>query len=274
MKREDWQRAYEPLPDALAHRVSSTLSSLEKEETVMRKHTLRSAVIALAILLALTGVAYALIESKTADIFGWFYGNETKENLLSGDIAPSGQSYTLGDVVYTLDEVIYKDGYLYGTGTIRAAEGANIVLVAEDYTVTSPAGYGLHYGYGETIPDDAPTYAELAKERGAKIILAKCVADGVLNEDSTLNASEIGYLQLPQPDGTIRFTFEFQGIVGNEYGQVVVIDSIDRASAYDIQLHLSNWEVTEDGEWLREEPNDTWLKTDWLVTVTPTMKEE
>ncbi len=235
----------------------------------MRKHTLRTAVIAMAILLALAGVAYALIESKTADIFGWFYGNETKENLLTGDIAPSGQSYTLGDVVYTLDEVIYKDGYLYGTGTIRAAEGANVVLMAEDYFVTDPAGYGLHYGGDEIIPDGAPTYADLARERSAKILLAKCVADGVLNEEGTLNASEIGYIQLPQADGTIRFTFEFQGSIGQDGNHAVVLDRIDRAPTYDIQLYIANWEVTADGEWLREEPNNTWQKTEWVVTVTP-----
>ncbi len=273
MKREDWQRAYGPLPEALSDRVSSTLLRLEKEETVMRRHTRRTAVAALAILLALAGVAYALIESKTADIFGWFYGAEKKENLLSGDIAQSGQSYTLGDVVYTLDEVIYKDGFLYGTGSIRAAEGANIVLMPEDYAVTEPAGYMLHYG-DEVIPDGAPTYAGLARARDAKIILAKCVADGVVEADGTLNASEIGYFQLPQPDGTIRFTFEFQGRIGHNESYPVTQAQIDRAPTYDIQLYVANWEVTEDGEWLREAPRNTWLKAEWVVTVTPELKEE
>lgn len=271
MKREDWQKAYEPIPGSLAHRVSSTISSLEKEETVMRKHSLRAAAIVVAILLALCGVAYALIESRTADIFGWFYGESKKEELLTGDIAPSGQSYQLGDVVYTLDEAVYKDGFIYGTGSIRPTEGANIVLIPEDYGVNEAAGYLLHYG-NEEIPDDAPSYVELAKQRGAKILLAKCVADGVLNEDGTLNASEIGYTQLPQADGSIRFTFEFQGGVSPD-GKYIA-NPIDRAASYDVQLYIANWEVTEDGDWLREEPESTWLKAEWTVTMTPTMKGE
>lgn len=268
MKRQDWRRAYEPLPAALSHRVAHTLSRLEGERPV-RRVSFRTAAVALAILLALGSVAYALLESKTADIFGWFYGEEKKRELLAGDIAPSGQTYQLGDVVYTLEEVLYKDGVVYGTGTIKPAEGAKLVLIAEDYSVNAPANYLLHYGQ-EEIPDDAPSYAELAAQRGAKILLAKCVADGVLNEDGTLNASEIGYTQLPQPDGTIRFTFEFEG-GGAAQGEWIA-DTIERADRYDVQLHLSNWEVTQEGDWLREDPENTYRSYEWTVTVVPVMK--
>lgn len=264
MKREDWQKAYEPLPAALELRVAYTLSRLEEERSV-RKMSLRTAIIALAIVLALGGVAYAVIASQTAEYFGWFYGEEKKESLLAGDIAPSGESTSLGDVVYTLDDVIYKDGTVYGTGTIHPKEGANIVLMTEDYGVNEPAGYMLHYGE-EDIPEDAPSYAELAREMGAKIILATCVANGVLNEDGSLNASEIGITLLPQRDGSIRFTFEFQGRSGSEV--------IHRAESYRLSLYIANWEVTQEGDWLREEPENTWLKTDWIVTVTPVMKGE
>jgi hypothetical protein len=263
MKREDWQKAYEPLPAALELRVAHTLTRLEEEKPV-RKMSLRTAVIALAIVLALGGVAYAMIASQTAEYFGWFYGEEKKESLLTGDIAPSGESASLGDAVYTLDDVIYKDGTVYGTGTIRPGEGANIVLMTEDYGVNEPAGYLLHYGE-EEIPEDAPSYAELAREKGAKILLATCIANGVLNEDGTLNASEIGITLLPQRDGSIRFTFEFAGGGSN---------TIDREESYRLSLYIANWEVTQEGDWLREEPENTWLKTDWTVTVTPVMKGE
>lgn len=62
---------------------------------------------------------------------------------------------------------------VYGSGTMQAAEGANIVLMAEDTGVHEPAGYPLHYGKEYTVPDDAPSYAELAEARGARIILGK-----------------------------------------------------------------------------------------------------
>lgn len=264
MNQEKWRRAYSPVPDALEAHVSSTLSGLE-EEKKMRKLSLRTAIIAVAIVILLCGVAYALIESKTANLLGWFYGEEKKEELLSGDIAPSGQSRTLGDVVYTLDEVVYHEGGLYGTGSIRPADGANIVLLAEDYAVTDAAGYLLFYGPDEVVPEDAPSYAELAAQKNAKIILAKCVANGVLNEDGSLNASEIGYAFLPQQDGSIHFWFEFEG-GAVEDGQMTAAQ-IDRAQEYLLSLYIANWEVTPEGEWLREAPNDTWLREDWIVNV-------
>ena len=158
-------------------------------------------------------------------------------------------------------------------GRNTAAESANLVLIAEDYGVNVAAGYLLYYGE-EEIAENAPSYAELAARRGAKIVLAKCVADGVLNADGTLNASEIGYTQLPQPDGTIRFTFEFEGRGGTAEGEWVVVDAIERAARYDVQLHLSNWEVTPEGDWLREDPENTYLSHEWTVAVTPAMKGE
>ena len=271
MKRIDWRRAYEPLPEALDNRVFLALQRLKEEEKPMRKHTLRTAAIVLAILAALGGAAYAILENKTADYFGWFYGEDKREELLSGDLALSGQSYTLGDVTYTLDSVIYKDGTVYGTGTIAPAKGANVVLMPEDYAVDDPAGYDLFYG-GDAPPADAPTYAELVKERGARLLLAHCVANGVLNDDGTLNASEIGYSNIPQNDGTILFAFEFAG--GAVEGETMTEAEITRAARYRVSLHLANWEVTTEGKWLRDEPDDTSLRSDWTVTVEPTEKGE
>ena len=69
------------------------------------------------------------------------------------------------------------------TSAAAVAEGANIVLIDENSGIYEPAGYPLHYGKDYTVPDDAPSYVQLAKERGARLILAKCVADGVLDEN-------------------------------------------------------------------------------------------
>ena len=88
------------------------------------------------------------------------------------------------------------------------------------------------------------------------------VADGVLDENG--EPDSVGYDQIPQPDGTIRFYFEFAGREGG----------IERAESYDVILSIANWEVTPEGEWLREDPDNTWLKDEWVVTVTPEMKGE
>ena len=270
MNQQKWRQAYEPVPQQLEYRVSHTLESLNAPARP-RGGKLRLSIVITALVIALCGVAYAVIHSQVADIFGWFYGEDKRNELLAGDIAPSGQTIQLGDVLYRLDEVVYSNGSIYGTGTMLPAEDANVVLIPEDYGAHDRAGFILHYG-DEIIPDDAPSYTELAQERGAKILLAKCVADGVINPDGSLNASEIGYTQLPQPDGSIRFTFEFTG--GEIVDSRMNAASISRAQSYEIRLHIANWEVTPDGAWLREEPDNTWLKQDWTVTVTPVTKGE
>ncbi len=168
MKRSEWQRAYDPDPVRLEARVRHTLANLDAAPAA-RPRALRTALIAALVLALLGGIALAVYESRTADLAGWFGGEERKDELLSGDIAPSGESTRLGDVIYTLDDVIYKDGTIYGSGVIRAAEGANIVLIDENSGIHEPAGYPLHYGKDYTVPDDAPSYVELAQERGARL---------------------------------------------------------------------------------------------------------
>lgn len=91
-------------------------------------------------------------------------------------------------------------------------------------------------------PTARPSYVELAQERGARLILAKCVADGVLDENG--EPDSVGYDQIPQPDGTIRFYFEFAGREGG----------IERAESYDVILSIANWEVTPEGEGLQRGP--------------------
>lgn len=264
MKGEKWGQVYEPVPPELDLRLAYTLACLEEEKPGARKLTLRAAVIALALMLALGGVAYAVLASKVADIYGWFYGEEKKESLLAGDIATLEQSYTLGDVTYTLDEVIYEGGTLYGTGTMRPKEGANVVLMASDYYLWDPAGYILHAGDEEAVPEDAPTYLELAQERDAKILRPICYAQGYLQEDGELSSPEVGNFILPNPDGTIRFTFEFEGYQSK----------INRADSYVIRFVAGNWEIDREGNHLREEPNNTFVSGVWDVTAAPAMKGE
>ena len=250
----DFQKTYGEPPESFQRRVAYALRQTEEEKPV-KKFTLRTAILVAIMVLALGAVAYAAITSQTADIFGWFYGAEKKDELMTGDIAPTRQSTQLGDVVYTLEDIVYKNGDIYGSGFIKPAEGASIVLIAEDYSVDEPAGAMLHYGEDEQIPDDYKSYADLAKELGARIVLGKCVPNAEIN--GTAVQSDIGYSTLPQPDGSLQYMFEIVG--GN----------IERADSYELSLHIANWEITPEGEWLREEPNNTWLKQDWLVSATP-----
>ena len=263
MNRQAFASAYEPIPPALEYRVQYALAHLDDPPKPAPRLSLRTAVIALALLLALCGVAYAIYESITANLFGWFYGGSWKEDIQSGDFAPMGQSYRLGDVTYTIEEMVYKTQGdfqgLYGVVRIAPAQDANIVLLSDDVSVDDPAGVLLHYGdTGQTISDEDPSYAELAAQRGAKMIVAR-VAVNSISVNGQDCAVTCGEAWLPQPDGTLLGTMEIAG-------------DLPRSDSYQLNLWVSNWQVTPEGEWLREEPDNTWLRYDWDLTVTPEMK--
>ncbi len=278
--QETLQTAFGRADDAFEGQVRTTLEKLMKDEEkrpVKRKMTLS---IALACVLALAlGYAVAASLSPVADIFGWFYGDEYREGMLAtGDSAPVGQSFTLGDVTYTLDEVVYYDNAddpispaLYGTGFIRPKDGVSVVLMPEDFSVTDPAGYILHMGEDDKIPADAKTYAQLAAEKDAKILLVKLVPDGYML-DGELMVGDIGYSFFPQQDGSVQFMFEVYGTDAFDENNQPVGQMLARAERYTLNLRVSNWEVASDGTWLREEPNDTYLRDNWVLTVAPQAK--
>ena len=155
MTQSELQRkVYGDVPQSFEHRVQYALHNTQKQKHPVRRMPLRTALIVL-ILLALAGAACAAVLSRTADWFGAFYGQSWKDAALSGDVDQSHPTARLGDVTYTLDDVIVTgialdEGgmsvtendcrYILATGTIRPAPGANVVLVPEDCELDEPSG--------------------------------------------------------------------------------------------------------------------------------------
>lgn len=250
MKRLDWKSAYEPIPAALHTRVCVTLAGLAETKERRAKLPLRMVVVLLILLLALGGVSYAMLGHRTAELFGWSYGGNWKNELENGAYAPMGQRFEMGDISYTIEETVYKtEGKmqgLYGVVHIAPLEGSNVVLLPEDLSEDDPAGYLLHYGdVGETIPDDAPSYAELAQERGAKLVVAHTSMDGLAWDGRTYEGSW-GEMCLPQKDGSILSTFE-------------ITDDLPYADSYELALHIA----------IREASQSEWQDEIWNVTITP-----
>lgn len=260
LERERLLRAFGPTPPAFSAGIDDTLSRLqrEQEEKQVKKKVKFVPVLALVLALLAGIAAAAALYPRTAERFGLFYGESYRKRLERGDAAELDTSYTLGDVTYTVTDVIYESGVLFGTVVMEPREGANIVLIPEDVDVGDPAGYNIHDG--EEAPLDAESYAQIAQERGARIVLAKCVPDGYLL-DGELLTGDIGYFDTATADGTIVSSFEVCGLNGG----------IDRAETYTLRMNPHNWEITPQGEWLRGQDGtqDTWLKADWDVTVEP-----
>ena len=260
---QDLKRMYGSTPQSFQNRILQTLTHARVQETRTRRPVLRVAVLTAIIMVLTLGVCTAMFHSHVAEYFGWFYGDRLHEELLSGSIAQQEHSVQIGDVIYTLQEVTYIDNGLYGVGNIRPAN-ENVVLLAEDYQVTDAAGYGLYYGPDSRAPEGTPTYAELAKQKNARIVQVTTIPEAVgVDGGTVLPLATAGYSLLPQQDGSVTFAFEISTGVAVEEG-----------SEYLIRMWSSNWEVTPEGERLREEPNDTYQGQNWDSVVYPKPAKE
>lgn len=258
--REMLLRAFADTPPEFDDALRSTLTRLqsEKEEKTVKRKLSMAPVLAFVIVMILAVVAVAAaLYPQTVERFRQNYG----EDYLKGDeTAQVNASYTLGDVVYTLTDVVWERGMLFGTVVMTPREGANIVLIPEDHDVSDAAGYAVYYK--EEVPEGTPSYRELAKERGARLVMPKCIPDGYVI-DGNVMSGDVGYFDTPMHDGSIVTSFELYGWNG----------SIEHAESYVLQMNPHNWEVTLDGEWLREEPDNTWLQDTWQVEVFPVLKD-
>lgn len=261
--RQTLLRAFGETPPAFEAGIDATLRRLtsERKEPIVKRKLFLIPALVMALLLVLLAAAMATIYPGTLERFTQFYGEAFGTQLEQGDAAQVGESTTLGDVTYTVTDVIYGDGVLYGTVVMEPAEGANIVLIPEDVDVNDPMGVNI--SYGETAPDGAKSYRQVAQERGARIVLAKCVPDGYVTGGELLTG-DIGYFDTATQEGTIVSSFEVYGAEGE----------IAWAEHYTLRMNPHNWEITPEGEWLREEPNNTWQKAEWDVTVTPALEGE
>lgn len=110
MKREIWRQAFGQPTDALSQRVSSTLSSLKKEEIIMKRSMLRCAVLALCLVFLLIGTVWAVTESDILSLLGRYDESltEKQQRLIQTEFAEDTAS--LGPITVTLKEMI-SDGF-------------------------------------------------------------------------------------------------------------------------------------------------------------------
>ena len=250
----DFTRAFGSMPEGFERRVQHTLRRIE-EEKPMKRNLLRTAVIVL-ILMTFATAAFAAVFSKTVDLFGLIYGQDKLDELNAGELVISGKAHRLGDVVYTLEDAVWTESGLYATVTARAAEGANLVLIPEDFLTDDPAGYVLHLT-DEDIPEDAPTYRQLAEASGAKIMQVKAHFMNAIDPQDEEIMGDSGSLALPQPDGSVTFACEF-------YPMTTTMERL-RAGECVVQFHLAVYEKNLDGEFI----DGTLQVEEWSATIVP-----
>lgn len=239
----------------------------------MKKKMSLTMVLLMVCLFASASVALATIVSSTAQRFGDLYGEGWTNAALRGDIDTSRLSVQLGDVVYTMDDVIItgiaqeagsltEDDSLctriLATGTISAAQGANVVLMPEDYLLSDPWNYDPYYSGHASMPADAVSVREKAAETGATILCTRATANGLLDDEGNLYEGDILYTGIVQEDGSLVFHMEID-----------LAQPVPRQESYTLSVYIANHQVTPDSDHLM----DTRVSQDWVFTVHPVQTE-
>ena len=273
----DPNKVYGDVPESFSHRVAYALRQCEKEEIKPMKRKPVVAILIAILCLALTTTAVAAVLSRTTEFFVFEYGESYRERMESGAAIQVNQSTTLKGVIFTLDDAIItpsQTNYLtdvgevdppvdtidfYATGIIAPAEGENVILLAEEYSIDQPAGYAIYYPQWPKAPEGAPTYAELAKEKGAAIRMVSCYANGIINETTgEVYLNTIGGALIPLQDGTLQFGIEIPS--ENVYPQ---------QDSYRMSIYISTRDMDLEGNYIE----GTRQSAEWIVTLTPEKAE-
>lgn len=253
----DLREAFAPMPEACYDAMMNAVRSV-KEDKPMKRITFRAVGIAAVILVLLMAAAYAAFSSQVVAFFGRMYGDDMVEWLGQGDLATANQSYALGDVVYTLDEVIYRNNGLYGYGTIRPRESSNATLIAMDCTPDEPFGYDVHGAGGtpEEAPEGTPTVADVARERGGKLYMVNPAIPEKIGVDGgeLLSPGSVGMEVVPMRDGSIEYMFE----VSDAF-------AVGEGSTYTLVLNVRYDEMSLDGSI----PEGSRQQSSWTVEIQP-----
>lgn len=250
---------YGATPESFKHRVTFALKRTEEKSV---KHTMRTVLIAAAIVVVLTATAYAMFSSQVAELFGTFYGEDMQTWLEQGDVATVNRKFVLGEVEFTLEEIVYRENGLYGMGVARPLEGGGATVMPDELeeginAADYPFGYDVHgaSGHREQAPDGAPTYADVALERGGKLYLLSIVPNRVgVDGGMMLSPESVGTALIKQRDGSVGFAFELSDGTAIAKGQL-----------YAIEMWASVCEMSLDGERLA----DTQITGTWTVEIEP-----
>ena len=207
----------------LAQRV---IAQAKGEKPVKRKISL-ALVLCIVSGIAVIGTACALLaSSQVADFFRQYWGKDMGDWLQEGKIAQVGESVTAGDVVFTLDEVVYRDRGIYGVGTARPADPKNVLVpmdLADDWAVCSRT-------------EEGKALIALAAAANGKMISVSCVPEAIGVDEGTMLPVNAGAYNVRNEDGSVTFSFEAGGY------------ALEDGETYQVTLGYETAELGADGK--------------------------
>ena len=225
------------------------LANAKGEEPVKKK--ISAALVLCVILgLAIIGTAYALFSSRVAEFFSQYWNKELGERLQEGKIAQIGESVTIGDVVFTLDEIVYRDRALYGVGTARPVKEGDIIV---PFDLSGDPDCWVQN-------EEAQSLAAQAKASGGRMLATSSMPLKIGVDDGTmLMPGCVGSYDTSNGDGSVTYSFEATDGF-----------AISEGTSYQIQMESSEWQVLENGgivEGTRQEST-------WTVSCVPVVMND
>ena len=172
-----------------------------KGEPEMKKKLTSSLVLVIVLCLALIGGAYALFSSQVADFFGKHWNKDLGDWLQDGKTAQVGESVTVGDVIFTLDEVVYRNRGIYGVGTARPVNSKDVLVpmdLADEWNTWSQKKEGKDL-------------SSLAAASGGRLLTVNCIPDKVGVDEGAMLTVNAGVYNVRNEDGSITYSFEATG---------------------------------------------------------------
>ena len=206
----DFQKTYGDVPVSFEDRVQAALRKTAQESqqtetpTVQRRPYLRMAIV-VAALLALTATAVAAVLSRTAQMYLGPHGlggpdSQVVVDMHNGTVSYAGQSKRLGDVLFTLDDVVWGENDLYATGTYRVVDNPNLYLVGFGTWGSHP-----YIPFGANWEDATMTIAEYAAANNLQLIDATISMDGYLDENGEYVSGTRSFYSYEESEGVHRF---------------------------------------------------------------------
>lgn len=230
MNENKLKSMYGQTPQSFENRIRYTLA--KAESAPIRRLPLRTALVAACITVLTVSAGLAAFSSQVADFFGKLYGDDKRDELISGKIAHTGDSVTIANVTYTLDEVVYIESGLYGVGRIIPAD-ENTRILTYDYTA-----------------EDLP-----ALTGDEQLLYAQVIAEAVSVDGGDM-------IDLP----TSSYSCELLGNGSVQYAFTLPTGTaVTNGASYTLRMRVSTYQATKDGQRLE----DTHTIETWFVTFEP-----
>ena len=226
------------------------LANAKGEKPVKRKLSL-ALVLSVVIALAVLGTAYALSSSLVAEFFRQHWDSDLGDWLEAGKIARIGETFTLGGVDFTLDEVVYRDRGIYGVGTARVKDAKDVLL---------PMDLADGWEMEEVQQtEEAKALLKQVQSVGGRLLSIDCYPQRIgVDNGSMMNTGDVGAYNLRNEDGSITFSFETGGY------------ALEDGTTYQLELSIDVDAWTEAGM-VKDDPVEP---QNWTVSFEPVIVSE